>query len=213
MFLKALRSRRTPVVLDTLAALAPSRPIEVVSASEIRTARLTLRPLRPADRDEYLRVVRASREHLRRWVPLNEAGETHDEFFDRQLAAASEGDRTGLCWRRIGVLGDGSIAGAFNLNAISRGLEWWADATWWVSRAHTGRGLASEGVGAMLEFALGDPPRGLGLHAVHAGVDPDNTPSRRLVEKLGFAHDPGQSSHLQVGRDWRRHEFYIRRAA
>jgi len=210
---RVLRPRRDGAARDALLTLRPPAPVRVVSPVESRTPRLTLRPLRPTDRQEYLRVVRASREHLAPWIPLNQAGESDDAFFDRQLAAAADGDRTGACWRRVGVLADGSIAGSFHLNAITRGLGWWADATWWVAAELTGRGLATEGVRAMLEYALRDPPVGLGLHAVHAGVDPENEPSRRLVEKLGFVHDPAQCSHLKVGEDWRRHEFYIKRAA
>ncbi|MEZ6242000.1 MAG: GNAT family protein [Phycisphaerales bacterium] len=213
MFLKALRSRRALTLRHSLRELAPLAPIEVVSPTELRTARMTLRPLRPADRGEYLRVVRASRAHLTAWIPLNDPGESDDAFFDRQLAAALDGDKTGACWRRVGVLDDASIVGAFHLNAISRGLNWWADATWWIAAAWTRHGLATEGVGAMLGYAMSDPPRGLGLRCIHAGVDPRNAPSRRLVEKLGFTHDPSQASHLKVGDAWRHHEFYVKSAA
>ncbi len=213
MFLRALRTRRSTRARDAIGELAPRTPIEVISPLEARTARMTLRPLTPRDRGEFLRAVRDSREHLTPWVPLNRPGEPDDAFFDRQLAAAIEGDRTGASWRRVGVLEDGRIVGTFHLNAISRGLDWWADATWWIARAHTRKGLATEGVRAMLAYAMQQPPEGLGLHAVHAGIDPENQASLRLVQSLGFAHDPAQTSHLQVGEQWRRHEFYIKRAA
>ena len=172
-----------------------------------------LRPLVESDRDAYLTLLRDSREHLSRWVPLNRPGESNNEFFDRQVARTREGDETGAVWRRVGVLEDGTIIGSFHLNAITRGLTWHADAVWWVGRAWTRRGLATEGVTAMLEYGLEDPPRGLGLHAVHAGIDPENTASRRLVERLCFHPDPSQRSHLLVGHEWRTHDFFVKHAA
>ena len=198
---------------ELLGRIAPRNPVEVVSPEEVRTPRLTLRPLREADRGAFLDLVRSSAGHLTPWVPLHQPGETDDAYFDRQLERAREGDATGQAWRRVGVLADGTLAGVFNLNAITRGLSWHADAVWWVGSGFTRRGLGAEGVNAMLSYAMGDPPGGLGLHAVHAGVDPENTASRRLVEKLGFTQDPTQRSHLQVGREWRTHDFFVKRAA
>lgn len=198
---------------EAIGALAPAYPVEVISPAEVRAARLTLRPLFESDRESYTRAVRESEARVGPYVPLRELGESDDVMFERQLRAAAEGDQNGSNWRRVGVLADGTIAGAFHLNAISRGLSWWADATWWIREGLTGRGLATEGITAMLEFALNDPPSGLGLHAVHAGVDPDNVASLRLVEKLGFVHDPEQCSHIRVGGEWKRHEFYVVRAA
>ncbi|MFI4896368.1 MAG: GNAT family N-acetyltransferase [Phycisphaerales bacterium JB059] len=198
---------------ELLGRIAPRSPVEVISPEEVRTPRLTLRPLVESDREAFIRLVRTSLDHLTPWVPLHNPGESDDAFFDRQLAHARTGDETGQAWRRVGALADGRLVGAFHLNAITRGLSWHADAVWWVGAAHTRRGLASEGIGAMLRYALGDPPEGLGLHAVHAGIDPENVASRRLVEKLGFTEDRSQRSHLQVGSDWRAHDFFVKHAA
>jgi ribosomal-protein-alanine N-acetyltransferase len=187
--------------------------VEVISPEDVRTRRLTLRPLLESDREAYIRLLRDSLDHLTPWVPLHNPGESDDAFFDRQLEHARQGDETGQAWRRVGVLSDGRLVGVFNLNAITRGLSWHADAVWWIGVGHTRQGLASEGISAMLRYALGAPPEGLGLHAVHAGIDPENIPSRRLVEKLGFTEDPSQRSHLLVGEDWRAHDFFVKHAA
>lgn len=45
-----------------------------------------------------------------------------------------------------------------------------------------GKGYASEAMGALLDHAFGD----LGRHRVEALIFADNTPSRTLVERLGF---------------------------
>ena len=61
------------------------------------------------------------------------------------------------------------------------------------------RGMATEAVSAMLDFCFDE----LGLHRVQAFVDPDNIPSRKLVEKLGFAREGLLRDHLRVGEIWR----------
>lgn len=189
------------------------RPIEV-SASEppaVRTERLTLRRLLPSDREAFIDAVRASLDHLANWTPLHEPGESDDAFFDRQLAAMQRGDADGSAWRRVAFNAEGTLIGVFNLNAITRGLEWQADASWWIHAEHTRRGYASEGIGAMLRHAFEPLPAGLGLLAVHCGIDPANEASRRCAEACGFVHDPGQRSYLRMGDRWAIHEFYIAR--
>ena len=48
---------------------------------------------------------------------------------------------------------------------------------------HTGRGLMTEAVTALVDYAFGP----LGLTGVTALVQPQNLPSRRVLEKTGFA--------------------------
>lgn len=193
---------------ELLARIAPPRALEVVGPSGIATGRMVLRPLRESDRAFYLRAIEASRADLEAWIPLNNPGESDDEFFARQLALAQAGDQSGSAWRRVGVLADGRIAGSFNLNCITRGLQSSADANWWVASGLTGQGLATEGVRAMLRHALTDLPAGLGLHTVHAGISALNTRSVRLAKALGMHHDAGVQSYLKVGERWELHDIY-----
>ena len=51
--------------------------------------------------------------------------------------------------------------------------------------AARGSGLAAEATGLLVEWARTQP----GVHCVTARVDPSNAPSRRLLERLGFAPD------------------------
>lgn len=179
----------------------------------VETDRLVLRSLQPTDREAYLSLVESSREHLQQWIPLEEVGETSDAYFDRQVAYAADGDAKSGAWRRVGIMKDGpeagQIVGCFHLNAISRGLEWEADAAWWVGAQFTRQGLAMEGAKAMLQHAFDPLGIGLGLHAVHAGIEPENNASRSMALKLGFEHIQSKRSHIKVGDRWAMHEFYL----
>lgn len=170
---------------------------------------LTLRPLLEHDRGEFLEIVRRNRAAIAHWIPLHEAGENDDAYFDRQLRHCAEGDATGRCYRRVAISPDGSIRGMFCLNSISRGLAWEADAVWWIDDRVAGRGVATAGVRTLLAHAFGDMPTGLGLHGVHCGIEPENGASVRVAEKCGFVHKPDRKSHLKVGERWVMHEFYL----
>jgi len=207
--LVAANLRGTPVTLR------PSRPVEVESRPDI----VTLRVLRESDRESFCEAVDASMEQLTRWVGLfrriglspDARLETLDELFDRQLALSSLGERSRASCRRVGVLGDGRIIGAFNLNAISRGLEFQAEASWWIATPWAGRGLATLGVRRLLDLAFGESHEGgLGLHKVLANIQPDNATCQRVAMKLGFRRVPGVVSMVPVGDAPQKHELFAR---
>jgi ribosomal-protein-alanine N-acetyltransferase len=68
-----------------------------------------------------------------------------------------------------------------------------------IDPAHHRKGIATEAVSAMLDFCFGE----LGIHRVQAFIHPDNTASRRLVEKLGFRREGLLRDNLRVMGVWR----------
>ncbi len=190
--------------------LGPARPLEVASGA-LRTQRLVLRPLLESDRDEFLRVIAASRPHLAGHAGLFRPGETDGALFERQVRLAASGEASATAKRRVAFL-DGRLVGAFNLNTIARGLEPVADANWWVSAEAAGRGLATEGLTAVVEHALADLPAGLGLWSVRAWITRDNAASVRVAAKAGFRRAGDERSYLQTGEQWVMHDLYERRA-
>lgn len=85
------------------------------------------------------------------------------------------------------------------------------DRSWW------GRGAMTEVVGAALRFGF----TAMGLHSVEAQIHPDNTGSRRVLEKLGFVqegyfrqnyYDPVEGQYTDTAvfsvlkSDWETHE-------
>jgi ribosomal-protein-alanine N-acetyltransferase len=70
-----------------------------------------------------------------------------------------------------------------------------------VYRPYARQGYATEALGAVLEYALGP----LGLHRVECGIQPDNTPSLALAEKLGFRRFGFAERFLYIGDGWKDH--------
>ncbi len=185
-------------------------------AGWLRTARMVLRPLGPGDYAEFVRVLRGSGEDLSKTFPLRNEGESEAEAFERHVRLSAFTGPGAPDWRRAAFTPEGRLVGGFNLNAIRRGLEFRAEASWWVAREFRGRGLATEGVRAMLgvafrEVGVGEGGGGLGLHRVDALVSPGNAASRRVAEKAGFVspREPVRVS-LEVGGRWVEHELLTR---
>lgn len=55
------------------------------------------------------------------------------------------------------------------------------------SRAYQGKGYATEAFIGMLDFVF--DPNGLDMHRIFALVEPENTPSVRLLERTGFRRE------------------------
>lgn len=189
-----------------------------ISSIRWRTARLLVRRLQACDRTEFMRVHEISREHLAPWEPLRPPGLTLEQFFDQQLARAERAAADGTSARMVGLLDDGRggtpsrIAGFFSLNNIVRGVFLNADAGWSVSVDCIGRGIATEGVSALLDIAFAPPPLGLGLHRVQANIQPPNVRSVRVAEKCGMRREGMALQMIQIAGEWRDHWMYAKLA-
>jgi aminoglycoside 6'-N-acetyltransferase len=68
-----------------------------------------------------------------------------------------------------------------------------------LARPYQGRGLASEGVSRLIDYAFCD----LGLERIVAHTDVDNLPSVRLLERLGFRQQARLAASFRQGQEWR----------
>ncbi|MFN7135364.1 MAG: GNAT family N-acetyltransferase [Myxococcales bacterium] len=166
--------------------------------------RLTLRAITPEDRAEYVRVLALSEALHAPWSPLRPPGDTWDAVFDRQLARHADG----TCWKGVGVLPDGRVAGVFNLNEIVRGPFQNAYAGWAVNAELAGQGYAGAGVAALLGVAFTAAPEGLGLHRVQANIVPRNHRSVRVAERCGFRREGLAERYLRIAGVWEDHAMY-----
>jgi RimJ/RimL family protein N-acetyltransferase len=81
---------------------------------------------------------------------------------------------------------------------------------WRLARAHWGKGLATEGARAVVQFAFGT----LRLPEIVAITVPANVRSRRVMEKIGMTHVPEldfDHPRIAPGHPLRRHVLYILR--
>ena len=99
---------------------------------------------------------------------------------------------------------EGRLAGQVTVDNIVRGALRSGSLGYWVDRAVAGRGMASLAVALVCDHAFG----AAGLHRLQADIRPENLPSRRLVERLGFRREGLARRYLDIDGDWRDHLSY-----
>jgi [ribosomal protein S5]-alanine N-acetyltransferase len=163
--------------------------------------RVELRSPAPADRDEFLAAMRASRRLHQPWG----AGPSTHEAYDRVLARVEDEryDPLFVCRRE-----DGAIVGFFNISEIVRGQLQSAFIGYGAVAAHAGHGYMSEGLELVLARAFGV----LRLHRLEANIQPGNAASIALVKRAGFVCEGLSERYLKIGGRWRDHEHWVIRA-
>lgn len=63
----------------------------------------------------------------------------------------------------------------------------------------------TEGLNQVLNFAF----QNLGLHRVEANIQPNNDPSRKLVQRCGFVLEGFSAKFLFIDGQWRDHERWV----
>jgi len=154
-----------------------------------------LRRPRRGDRDEFLRLVRASRRLHRPWVYPPEDEAAFDEYM-------SWGRSSDFEFMMVSRINDDALVGVYDLSQIFRGTFQNAYLGYYGFSPTAGKGYMSEGMGLCLRHAFS----GLGLHRVEANIQPANTDSIRLVKRWGFRHEGFSPRYLKVGGRWRDHE-------
>jgi [ribosomal protein S5]-alanine N-acetyltransferase len=178
----------------------------------IRTEHLVLRPMSAGDRAEFVRIHTRGHDHFRPWLPKPPDGESAEQAFERELERSEGGHAAGTSERRVGFIADGRMAGIFGLSQIFRGPFLNCYAGWRVAADCLGRGLATEGVLALLDLAFAPEPFGLGLHRVQANVIPNNAPSLRVAEKVGFRREGLALRYLEIDGRWQDHVMFAKTA-
>jgi ribosomal-protein-alanine N-acetyltransferase len=171
---------------------------------ELRTARLLLRRWRPEDRAPFAALNADPRvmEHLPRTLSRAES---------EAVATAIEAHfaEHGFGHWAIEISGTTAFAGFVGL-AVPRFHAHFTpcvEIAWRLAAEHQGRGYATEAARAALACGFGP----LGLDEIVSFTTPANTPSRRVMEKLGMTRDPADDfDHplLPEGHPLRRHVLY-----
>ncbi len=163
-------------------------------------------PLRRGDAAEWSRLRIANEHWLRPWEPS-----APQPWAARHTPGAFRAMRRALAQRaRLGnslpfaVRVEGRLAGQVTIDNVVRGALRSGYLGYWIDRSVAGRGMASLAVALVCDHAFG----AAGLHRVQADIRPENLPSQRLVERLGFRQEGLLRRYLDIDGDWRDHLAY-----
>ena len=144
---------------------------------------------------EFIAAARRSRSFHRPWGYPPTTADAFARYLRRHRSATHEGHF--LLERSTRQL-----VGVVNLNEIVRGSLESAYLGYYLFLPHQKHGYMTEGLALVLRRAFGE----LGLHRVEANIQPLNTRSLRLVQRLGFRKEGFSPGYLKIGGRWRDHE-------
>lgn len=176
----------------------PTRPL-------IRTQNLILRAPQATDYAAWAVLRMESREFLTPWEPTwNEDDLTRTSFRLRVKRAAREiaADEAYSLFILDGR--SETLLGGLTLGLVRRGVAQACTLGYWMGQRHAGKGYMSEAVRGALRFAFSE----LALHRVEAACLPNNAPSRRLLDRVGFQHEGMARSYLRINGAWADHLLY-----
>jgi [ribosomal protein S5]-alanine N-acetyltransferase len=97
-----------------------------------------------------------------------------------------------------GLIGQVTVSGIIRGSLSSAALGYWIDERW------GGRSITSTAVALVTDHCF----YRVGLHRVELNVRPENAPSRRLAERLGFRNEGVRLRYLHIDGGWRDHLCY-----
>ena len=174
---------------------------------EVQGERIVLRHLAAEDAPVLLAFMNENRDFLEQWEPEREQG-FYTLDAQRTDIEAAEADAAADRRHAFGIFLDGELVGRIALSQIFRGIFQNAYLGYSVAERWNSRGLATEAVGVVMDFAFGD----LGLHRVQAAVMPRNTGSIRVLEKNGFREEGYAMGYLCINGVWEDHRIFARTA-
>ena len=163
-----------------------------------------LRPLQRRDRRTWLRLRVENAAWLDPWEatapdPLEAPAPT----FGAYVADLRREARAGRVMPFV-VEHDGSVVGQLTVTGIAYGSLCSASMGYWVARPFAGRGIAPTAVALATDHCW----FGTGLHRVEIAIRPENRPSIRVVEKLGFRDEGVRPRYLHIAGAWRDHRVF-----
>ena len=145
----------------------------------LATERLILRPVRAGDRDDMLAY--RGRADVHRYLEHDPLTANTVGAFLAQRAAKNRPDRDGD-HVLLAVERDGTVIGDI---AVNRHPDAQGELGWVFHPDHSGRGYATEAAAAAIDWGFGE----LRFHRIWARLNPGNTASARLCERLGMRRE------------------------
>lgn len=166
--------------------------------------RLLLRLPQMRDYAAWYALRRASRDFLRPFEPRWTELDLTRRVFSLRVRRARQEAEDGTDYTFFAFLpdeGKETLVGGITLSNIRRRAAQFVNLGYWMGQPYAGQGLMTEAVGMTLPFIF----ETLDLHRVHAAFLPNNTPSRRVLEKNFFVEEGFAERYLQIDGRWEDH--------
>jgi len=99
---------------------------------------------------------------------------------------------------------DNRLVRQVTVTGITWGSARWAQVGYWIDREHAGKGFTPLAVALVVDHCF----TAVGLHRIEIALRPENTASRRVVEKLELRREGEAPRYLHINGAWRDHEIF-----
>jgi ribosomal-protein-alanine N-acetyltransferase len=169
--------------------------------------RVTLRGPRLGDYQAWRDLRKKSREFLKPYEPRWTEADLSQRVFVSRVRRGWREARAGtdysfLVFRSVG--GGEQLVGGVTLSNVRRRAAQFANLGYWMGQEFAGQGYMTESVSLILPYVF----ETLGLHRLHAAFLPQNTASRRVLEKNGFTEEGYAENYLQIDGRWADHVLF-----
>jgi ribosomal-protein-alanine N-acetyltransferase len=170
---------------------------------------LVLRPIRYRDRKEWTEVRSRNQDWLAPWEASNPTPGGGLPSYRQMVRSLNIQATQGTALPFVITqwtpnVREPEIIGQLTVSSIVWGSAMMATLGYWVDRSHAGRGIAPTAVAMATDHCFGT----LGLHRMEINIKPDNGPSLRVVEKLGFRDEGYRPRFLHINGEWADHRSF-----
>jgi [ribosomal protein S5]-alanine N-acetyltransferase len=184
---------------------------------DLLDAPVALRPLRTSDARTWYALREANASWLSPWNPTSPEAPLAVSRIGRYISIVRrsplwpyvsmarkrcEGMRGGeLLWL---ICYGGQIAGQLTVWRVTWGSSRSAELGYWIDERFAGRGIMPTALAMVVDHCF----LVMGMHRLVASIRPENVPSRRVVEKLGFRDEGTRVREVHIDGAWRDHICY-----
>jgi len=143
---------------------------------------------------------------LRPWEPTNPETPLHRSSIGPYVSLVRtmrREARQGIALPWVVTYG-GEFVGQLTIGSVVWGSSRSGQVGYWIDEHFAGRGITPTALAMAVDHCFGI----VGLHRLEASIRPENTASRRVVEKLGFRDEGVRVRQLHINGAWRDHVCY-----
>ncbi|MFE2292599.1 GNAT family N-acetyltransferase [Streptomyces sp. NPDC059452] len=169
---------------------------------------IVLRPIKMRDQRVWREVNRRNRDWLRPWEatvpPPAPGGPVAQRPTYRQMVRHLRAEAHAGRMLPFAIEYEGRLVGQLTVAGITWGSMCSGHIGYWVDQGVAGRGVMPTAVALAVDHCF----RSVGLHRIEVCIRPENAPSRRVVEKLGFRSEGVRPRYLHIDGAWRDHLIF-----
>lgn len=164
-----------------------------------------LRPLKVSDAKKWQKIRQANQAWMKEWEATPPVPSVEPAPSFKQSARIMLKDARANRAMPFVVEYKGEFVGQLNVSDIVYGSLRGAHFGYWIDHRFAGRGIMTTAVALVTQHLLTTAD----LHRVEVAIRPENEPSNRLVQRLGFKFEGVRPKFLHINNDWRDHNVYV----